>query len=249
MPHAALWVVQRRTLLSDRRILCGFNAARGFVGGAADRPRRHRHRASAFQCRTRLCGWCSLKFKFILIVPIIVSMPHAALWVVQHTLGYGEGHLCMVSMPHAALWVVQPCLGYAYAMNSVGFNAARGFVGGAAYPRCSPQDLNWMFQCRTRLCGWCSFGWCLIRPFPWKFQCRTRLCGWCSPRLSQSRNDHVCFNAARGFVGGAAGQRHQYGRSSNCFNAARGFVGGAASSLSALVPLRGKRPFGKSPEI
>ena len=33
------------------------------------------------------------------------------------------------------------------------------------------------------------------------------------------------------------------------FNAARGFVGGAASSLSVLVPLRGKRPFGKSPEI
>ena len=33
------------------------------------------------------------------------------------------------------------------------------------------------------------------------------------------------------------------------FNAARGFVGGAASSLSALVPLRGKSPFGKSPEI
>ena len=33
------------------------------------------------------------------------------------------------------------------------------------------------------------------------------------------------------------------------FNAARGFVGGAASSLAALVPLGGKRPFGKSPEI
>jgi len=33
------------------------------------------------------------------------------------------------------------------------------------------------------------------------------------------------------------------------FNAARGFVGGATASLSALVPLRGKRPFGKSPEI
>ena len=33
------------------------------------------------------------------------------------------------------------------------------------------------------------------------------------------------------------------------FNAARGFVGGAASSLAALVPLRGKSPFGKSPEI
>ena len=33
------------------------------------------------------------------------------------------------------------------------------------------------------------------------------------------------------------------------FNAARGFVGGAASSLSALFPLGGKSPFGKSPEI
>ena len=45
---------------------------------------------------------------------------------------------------------------------------------------------------------------------------------------------HNCRRRARGRV---------------CFNAARGFVGGAASSLSALVPLRGKRPFGKSPEI
>ena len=44
--------------------------------------------------------------------------------------------------------------------------------------------------------------------------------------------------------------RRSQGRDSRRgFNAARGFVGGAASSLSALVPLRGKRPFGKSPEI
>ena len=57
------------------------------------------------------------------------------------------------------------------------------------------------------------------------------------------------FNAARGFVGGAAFRdRHVCGEPHG-FNAARGFVGGAASSLSALVPLRGKRPFGKSPEI
>ena len=33
------------------------------------------------------------------------------------------------------------------------------------------------------------------------------------------------------------------------FNAARGFVGGATASLAALVPLWGKSPFGKSPEI
>ena len=86
-------------------------------------------------------------------------------------------------MPHAALWVVQQSgvlniinanNGFNAARGFVGgaaqdaaisdlvdlrFNAARGFVGGAAqkkrrnsYPRCSPQ-----FQCRTRLCGWCSF--------------------------------------------------------------------------------------------
>ena len=84
---------------------------------------------------------------------------------------------------------------------------------------------------------------------------------------------HHGFNAARGFVGGAARLCLYGGRLQDvsmphaalwvvqptsgfhlkivhgCFNAARGFVGGAAPSLSALVPLRGKRPFGKSPEI
>ena len=81
------------------------------------------------------------------------------------------------------------------------------------------------------------------------FQCRTRLCGWCSENQVVNVGGILCFNAARGFVGGAA-KLYVY-RYSNpyCFNAARGFVGGAASSLSALVPLRGKSPFGKSPEI
>ena len=57
------------------------------------------------------------------------------------------------------------------------------------------------------------------------------------------------FNAARGFVGGAAAPHFAEWTDHYGFNAARGFVGGAAPSLSALVPLRGKRPFGKSPEI
>ena len=35
MPHAALLVVQGRALLSSERTLPGFNAARGFVGGAS----------------------------------------------------------------------------------------------------------------------------------------------------------------------------------------------------------------------
>ena len=57
------------------------------------------------------------------------------------------------------------------------------------------------------------------------------------------------FNAARGFVGGAAVLNAHIIEMQGRFNAARGFVGGAASSLSALVPLGGKSPFGKSPEI
>ena len=57
------------------------------------------------------------------------------------------------------------------------------------------------------------------------------------------------FNAARGFVGGAAMNKRRNLSWLECFNAARGFVGGAASSLAALVPLREKSPFGKSPEI
>ena len=39
-----------------------------------------------------------------------------------------------------------------------GFNAARGFVGGAAELRDPMKRLSMLFQCRTRLCGWCSSG-------------------------------------------------------------------------------------------
>ena len=57
------------------------------------------------------------------------------------------------------------------------------------------------------------------------------------------------FNAARGFVGGATSMRRVVIPARKSFNAARGFVGGATASLAALVPLWGKSPFGKSPEI
>ena len=58
MPHAALWVVQRRTSDGYRTAIWGFNAARGFVGGA-----------DLIMNRFAEYG--------------LVSMPHAALWVVQ----------------------------------------------------------------------------------------------------------------------------------------------------------------------
>ena len=79
MPHAALWVVQ----LEDRRFSrsckrSSFNAARGFVGGAAEIAVK---RAEEFE----------------------VSMPHAALWVVQPDKARSIFLLWRVSMPHAAV--------------------------------------------------------------------------------------------------------------------------------------------------
>ena len=84
-------------------------------------------------------------------------------------------------MPHAALWVVQPAFSlvsqasgccfnaargfvggatHSEIMNSMGaggsFNAARGFVGGATIDVEHKERERQMFQCRTRLCGWCN---------------------------------------------------------------------------------------------
>ena len=82
MPHAALWVVQQARRSQGRDSRRGFNAARGFVGGAATKNEKCIHVRE-------------------------VSMPHAALWVVQQEwVSYEDGLNC-VSMPHAALWVVQ----------------------------------------------------------------------------------------------------------------------------------------------
>ena len=61
-----------------------------------------------------------------------VSMPHAALWVVQLSWNSLLIMVFDVSMPHAALWVVQQRSLLIMSMDIWSFNAARGFVGGAA---------------------------------------------------------------------------------------------------------------------
>ena len=86
-----------------------------------------------------------------------------------------------------------------------------------------------LFQCRTRLCGWCSAIEFEFRKNAGLFQCRTRLCGWCSTeKQTLSKRAHESFNAARGFVGGAASTVEDELYDLHGFNAARGFVGGAA---------------------
>ena len=184
----------------------------------------------------------------------IVSMPHAALWVVQPRPTIMTSWSVGVSMPHAALWVVQHT------------NAARAAAR------------DW-FQCRTRRCGWCNAKvrellagnifvsmphaalWvvqllCVRNDAGWAgaFQCRTRLCGWCNIKVEWTGvYPCLCFNAARGFVGGATGLitirqtkessfqcrtrlcgwcntiSPSRSRSTKSFNAARGFVGGATN--------------------
>ena len=127
MPHAALWVVQQTSLMTWLPSIMSFNAARGFVGGAA-MPLTHTDYGSAD-----------------------VSMPHAALWVVQ---------------PNSlAFSITKPCC----------FNAARGFVGGAAMNNKNSASLYSMFQCRTRLCGWCNVIFERARP---------RLCGVSMPHAA-----------------------------------------------------------------
>ena len=63
--------------------------------------------------------------------------------------------------------------------NCIRFNAARGFVGGATVKIVLNAASRLMFQCRTRLCGWCKKG------------------------IKTSEDKWFGFNAARGFVGGA----------------------------------------------
>ena len=60
---------------------------------------------------------------------------------------------------HAARGFVGGAAGFATDLgaNVRGFNAARGFVGGAAR-RNTSCSISMVFQCRTRLCGWCSPG-------------------------------------------------------------------------------------------
>ena len=70
-------------IVLKERSVQSFNAARGFVGGAASVTLLQGEAGEKFQCRTRLCGWCSKHVRHFYVCDNSVSMPHAALWVVQ----------------------------------------------------------------------------------------------------------------------------------------------------------------------
>ena len=128
-------------------------------------------------------------------------------------------------MPHAALWVVQLAL---------------ATLAGINYVVSMPHAALWVVQRESTEIALPYLKVSMPHAALWVVQPRNSM---------ESFTSFQRFNAARGFVGGAAAIGRFNGLDMECFNAARGFVGGAASSLSALVPLRGKSPFGKSPEI
>ena len=181
-----------------------------------------------FQCRTRLCGWCSQRLT--LSLKSFLVRFNAARGFVGGAACSAIEYYCRrsVSMPHAALWVVQLCRTLRIYHHPVSFNAARGFVGGAAPKIQLIISTSCRFQCRTRLCGWCSFRAPARGATPYSFNAARGFVGGAAHRASMSLRRDCCFNAARGFVGGAAPKSCASTCSVTSFNAARGFVGGAA---------------------
>ena len=116
-----------------------FNAARGFVGGAAKSRANHTRRIRCFNAARGFVGGAAGR-RFRRSCADRVSMPHAALWVVQRDKKGWFSMKFTVSMPHAALWVVQPRTKSRNLRRLKSFNAARGFVGGAAANSVSNAD-------------------------------------------------------------------------------------------------------------
>ena len=155
-------------------------------------------------CRTRLCGWCSqllwkhLRCGHLVSMPHAalwvvqpcrririfrvwrVSMPHAALWVVQPSRKCGNCERREVSMPHAALWVVQRYFSLITRRRLDGFNAARGFVGGATTNSIAKRHPYGCFNAARGFVGGATVHREVPLPPSYRFQCRTRLCGWCN---------------------------------------------------------------------
>ena len=85
MPHAALWVVQRKSQTHTRCSVLCFNAARGFVGGAAKLPDLITVFLQSFNAARGFVGGAAARWALGVRTSVAVSMPHAALWVVQQT--------------------------------------------------------------------------------------------------------------------------------------------------------------------
>ena len=106
-------------------------------------------------------------------------------------------------MPHAALWVVQQATRSDLLLSIPSFNAARGFVGGATDATVARISFVRCFNAARGFVGGATIGRFNGLDMEFGFQCRTRLCGWCNSGTASFSKESPRFNAARGFVGGA----------------------------------------------
>ena len=109
MPHAALFVVQGYVIVEDNGNVL------------------------AFQCRTRLCLWCKCNRWKCNGLMICFNAARGFVCGASKLIAPIRSH-DTVSMPHAALFVVQGVTGSTPTEVITGFNAARGFVCGARTP-------------------------------------------------------------------------------------------------------------------
>ena len=197
------WRAQR----ADR----GAHVARGFVRGAACHGIVIKDGSEEFQCRTRLCGWCSLQEESGQCRSVLFQC---------------RTRLCGWCSNEEVNAHVAPTR----------FNAARGFVGGATLMEPLWEFSSSMFQCRTRLCGWCNQSPTAFPTFARSFNAARGFVGGATFNYNISTSSICSFNAARGFVGGATNKNGKNNIYCVRFNAARGFVGGA----TWLSPSKGR---------
>ena len=214
MPHAALWVVQLARNQISIENATGFNAARGFVGGATNM-------VDVFAC---------VKEGFNAARGFVGSATSTTTRIksTEKSFNAARGFVGGATARWPALRI-----------GKFGFNAARGFVGGAAHYELQRHGPCCSFNAARGFVGGATKLACSYEENAGLFQCRTRLCGWCNNNAFWNNVTSILsFNAARGFVGGATADAKIIFVSKSGFNAARGFVGGATSITAFVLSVR-----------
>ena len=134
--NAARGFVGGATVMSAIKlsVVDGFNAARGFVGGATLAFCENSAGNRWFQCRTRLCGWCNETQKIAGCETPWMFQCRTRLcgWCNADLDGTDESIDMFQCRTRLCGWCnrKEEKIGTGHS----GFNAARGFVGGAAIP-------------------------------------------------------------------------------------------------------------------
>ncbi len=161
-----------RLTLEDR-----FNAARSILCGATSKslPSLSLWRFNA--ARSIICG-ATIQRIFVLKF-VLVSMPHAALYVVQQTTACPAHTTSSFNAARSIICGATPC-GRSSDSPLRSFNAARSIICGATSSNETEQRADDKFQCRTQHYMWCNLLAILSPSFTREFQCRTQHYMWCN---------------------------------------------------------------------